>query len=882
MCRGGSTASRLSKRGAGLILVFMSMLGIMSSGLLIQHEVAYFKGLQKEREQRGRQAVRRAREALLSYMLLRAESNLEIANGTTASTKPRWLMLPCPDNIGDQNLDGTQEGSCRALPPSGVNLVNDILKGGSRFGRLPWRTRNINAVSHSLNDGINADVHDMNGSRLWYALSRNMAPAQDDVNIPLNLHRLMTHDKEWLTVVNQDGNIISDQVAAVILAPGPAMTPRPPESALETADDLDYNGDVRAAGGRLAPERYFESYRAPDGNRFSNYNKDGVFIKAPEDETQGFNDTVDYIALEELANGRHFFLRSYERLVGVGKVHNAPSEDRSLAKIRRALDSYYALFGFYPPPARRATAAHLSTRQRHCAVYHSGDMAHAATLAAGTTLAAAAAVTVQAAAGAGLQATVTLMGQAAFLLQHHAVAASSLATIIYEDVSLAVATLTMARYARVSLTVAALGLVEDGLQSLAATIYQLSAAAPVVLLSAATITVMPQTPLHPVGDMIGWLSEHELPYRRAGNDGDKFTLQGAARAMFLSAARLTSGMQTITAAGGDLLTLAAYTTLRLEKDFHQAQLLDAEVFYQEGETLTAHAVLPDAATYNKRQFAVWLLADAYSRFRKVSAPAVLFPWRKKIKSHADSRDNLHAYPPCFDARNFYDRRFRAALEDQSMVYAVAAACTYGGDPAACGRRAGFTVSLAAGAALALPRAFTLTHTYTATLGNLATISLYNGIVQNTIEASLYKAVTFPVLDGGGDQLAAFRLPPGYRFIPGLPVTLTAGATLIGGMAAVLERVPALLIYSPAPLPRVACASGGMPLSGVQTAVVPPLTLANQRVAAEDITNLCYWLDDEENADGDGLFVIYGEETRRGVSQRNDYFVLFDGQLRVGG
>ena len=50
-----------------------------------------------------------------------------------------------------------------------------------------------------------------------------------------------------------------------------------------------------------------------------------------------------------------------------------------------------------------------------------------------------------------------------------------------------------------------------------------------------------------------------------------------------------------------------------------------------------------------------------------------------------------------------------------MVYAVAADCHYGGDAGRCGRGGGLTVSVAAGAVVALPEATVLTLGFTTTL-----------------------------------------------------------------------------------------------------------------------------------------------------------------------
>ena len=867
------------QRGSGFFVVLLGLLGIGAVGLLIQDSASYFENLRKEREMRSGQAVREAERALVDYMLLRAKDDLDIAQGNAASVRPRLLMLPCPDNVSDGNLDGSQDAGCAAATSS-ADLVNDILSSGSRFGRLPWRSRNVNAVNHSLNDGIDLDLRDSGGNRLWYALSRNLAPSANEEGLPFNLHRLMTHDKDWLTVVNQYGVTVAGKIVAVILAPGDAFHPRVHEAVLATATALDVAAHVKSANGILAPSLYFESRMINGGVQvFANYNKDGIFIQAPRDDKRRFNDTLAYINLDQLAGSRHF-MNSYRLLLGVSKVHNAPGKGRPLANLAEALEAYHALFGFYPSPAQQGNPAHLSRRARHCALYHSGDSAYATDLAAGVMLSPAVAVTVHAFAGVSLTGTMMLAQTAAFLLRQNATVAAA-ATVIYGDVPLTVASLTLARYARLTLQEAVLAISMGGLQNLTGTIYRLSAAMPAVLVSAASVAVMPKTPLAPTGSLIGWLAEHTLAYKRAANDGAKLTLFADTRAMFWTALQLTNAVATLTVGSNDVLTLAAGDELRLEEDYDDLQEIAAVIFYPD-RAVSIRGALPTPAGYNARQFAVWLLADAARAAKTIAAPALLHPWRQKKGSNADSRDNLHDYPPCFDMRNFFGRQFHTMLQDQPMVYAVAEACHYGGETDDCGVRGGLTVSLAAGAALALPQAVTLTHSYTVAVGGFQTVTLQNGVLLSTLDVSLYRDMRFPVLDRGGETLAAFQLTAGHRFAGGGAVVLPAQTPLIGGTQTVLENVSALLIYSSAPLLRAACINGvgGIPppVSGALSAVG---TLVNQQKEANDITNLCYWLDDEENADGDDFYTIYGEETRAVVSPRNDYFIVFGGQARIG-
>ena len=869
-----------AQRGVGLLLAFLMLLGIMFSGLLLHDSANYFEQTRREQERQGQLDLQAAREALLIYMLLRADNPLAIAQGS-ATVKPRRLLLPCPDNVSDNNLDGSQEGGCRGV---GSNIVNGILDSGSRFGRLPWRSRNL--LNYSINDGLDLDTRDAAGNRFWYAMSRNMAPTNSAALLsqpPLNLHRLVTQAGDWLTVRNKLGGVVSNRVAAVILAPGPGAQGRLPESVLTTIS-LNYATDVAAAGAPLAPERYFESYTVGITQTIANFNTDGVFIQAPPALEQGFNDALTFISIRELTYRDHYFMGSYKRLIGISPVHNAPLPDRPLWQMKQALRAYQALFGFYPVPARQDNTLHVSTRMRACARYDSGAAPVVLALPASVTLAAAEPLTVSAPPGSRTVATVTLAQPGAFLLQQ-AVTATVAATVRYDDLPHTVAILTLARYARLTLAGGAVfHITAGGLTSLTATVFRLSAAVPVQLESAVAVTAAAQTPLKPEGALLGWLPEHPQSNQRAGNDGWRFTLQADTRAMFWEPAKLVSAALTVTTHIGEAITLSMGSNFKLEEDVATLPVLSGQLFSQDGRTLTITGMQPDAATFQERQFVIWLLADARRGTVEIEAPAVVFPWRHEIGSLGpNSRDNLLTYPPCLDTRNFFGKRLETAAEDQTVVYAVAEECHYGGDPSACGRQGGFTVSVAAGAAVALPQAVTVTTSFTVTVGNFLTVSVQNGTVVATANISLYRSVRFPLLATDSNTLAVFKLTAGVVMTAGVPLVLAAATPLTGTGNTVLEHVPALLLYSPAPLSRVACTLG-MTAALAGTLSVVTLVIADQQTPAADITPLCYWLDDMENADSDNFYVIHPPEHEaiigRSLSPRNDYFILLGGRLRM--
>ena len=898
----------------------MMILVLVSSGLAASVLYGIDQDL-KERREKGSVVAREAKGALYAYMLLRYREPEYIAVGTNAvAVAPRLLMLPCPDNVGDGNLDGSQDAYCGSRGSVGyVNMVSGILEGGSRFGRLPWRRQLLpldNIGELGVNDGVGADFRDGWYNRLWYAVSRNMVPAKNDANYPLNLHRLMTLRKDWLAV-SGDGSR-GNKVAAVVIAPGAVRGKHLGEMRLENVT-LDHSLHVKADDGVLSPHKFFEQTWHGEGEAtvlLSNADRDGHFFRRPL--TVVYDDAVEFVSVDDFARRKGYFYRAYRGFVGIDGVQNKPRRGSPLFQVREALGFYYGLFGFYPTPARLDEAGHLNTRQRHCAAFHSGDSV--VTMTVGTTMA------LRTVSELRLTSTVATVEDGAFLLDKAFVLSQFVvaglentvtmtvtastsevprqsASVVWEDRALLVSEMTLARYGRVRVAGTVSVSVGEG-RLVSPSLFVVPAGASVGLLPTAILVVAEGTPLVPAGDLIGWFSEHSAdPMRAPVREGGWLTFAGGTRGAFFSDVLLTSVASRVTVTAGSVLSLAAGGRVQFRKDFRRLAPLAGTVYGEEG-TVAIDGHVPDRLSYERRQLVFWALSDGVNvwgqRTVTVRAPAVLFPWRKEARGGGlDTRDSLQAYPPCFDSRNFYGREFGTFLEDQPMVYAVAADCHYGGDAGRCGRGGGLTVSVAAGAVVALPEATVLTLGFTTTLlldgfgeagvslglGRRDWVTVVNGVVRSARPVTLAATTFFPVVSGGR-TLFAFWLAEGTVLTVGATMRVERMTPLVGGEGTRLTGVPALLVYSPAPVSRALCTLG-MPAG----AVVPAresLTATVRLVANQawdgggtenvDINALCYWLDDEENADGDGVFFIPSPATRPAVFEANDYFLLLGGRL----
>ena len=333
--------TRLKRRGVVLIIFVVLVIGGGITGELVYERILHLE--KNAITAQSDNILAAARRSLLTYMLLRSERPFNIARPIGRAIMPRMLMLPCPDNLGDNDLNGTQDPACGADGASSNDMTNGVLDSGSRFGRLPYRSDFPPDGENEISDGLGLQFRDGYGNNLWYALSKNVAPF--DHGAPLNFHRLGAVSDNWLTVINlmpgEDDNdirvTVNNQVVAVVLAPGKSDSGRLSESFLSTAS---------LAHGDIDVEQYFNSY---DGE--SNADANGIFIRAFGDEYDNFI----HINFSELAMSDGRFMNSYTGLVGITQTHNAPAAGSPLGEIRAAIGAWKDFFGYYPPPAANIT-----------------------------------------------------------------------------------------------------------------------------------------------------------------------------------------------------------------------------------------------------------------------------------------------------------------------------------------------------------------------------------------------------------------------------------------------------------------------------------------------------------------------------------------------
>ncbi|MFL9611383.1 hypothetical protein ACKF11_14995 [Methylobacillus sp. Pita2] len=287
--------SRHAQRGAALLLA-MFIIGLAVTALVVRSYDA--AGMKARQEEKTMKALAEAKEALIAWSVAHPEFP---------------GAMPYPDRGSGGSYDGESDcfnaanefkryfliGMLPILDSRDTNCLNSLRKGIS-----------INSLPSSLN------MRGKYGDRLWYAVSRNLvhnyefskdAAKNEKENIPpiINLGLAMANEifaneslynppylrrkskqddaigstpYRWLKVVDSRGAVISDRVAAVIIAPG-----------------LPLAGQDRSADAPL-PAAYLDALGG-----FSNADyqvDDETFIQAPE--SSNFNDRLVYITIDEL------------------------------------------------------------------------------------------------------------------------------------------------------------------------------------------------------------------------------------------------------------------------------------------------------------------------------------------------------------------------------------------------------------------------------------------------------------------------------------------------------------------------------------------------------------------------------------------------------
>ena len=286
--RGQGIAIRARSRGFVHIFFALAVfLGISVWG--ISEVLRYVTETRQTAEQSELESLHRARRALINYAFLPPPDlpgqdgafnvfgfRSVVNNSVTVvfNQEFRHYELPCPDVLdvrevrdgGEVYIGGSEVNEDGDAAPrldgiadySGLPVCGQTgnpLESGSWVGRFPWRSLSGGTVF--VRGAGGEDLRDSAKERLWYAVSPNLLPSDQPRRPPLNFHYLLSRD-DWLTVTDARGEIVSDRVAAVVIAPREQSgehvfslfedtprsgSPTPEEAAAAYLDEENRNGD---------------------------------------------------------------------------------------------------------------------------------------------------------------------------------------------------------------------------------------------------------------------------------------------------------------------------------------------------------------------------------------------------------------------------------------------------------------------------------------------------------------------------------------------------------------------------------------------------------------------------------------------------------------
>lgn len=215
-------------------------------------------------------------------------------------------IMPFPDRSTDSNYDGNSD--CFNANP-GFDLL---------LGRLPFLGQTAPCTAPS--PGLASNLSDGDGEQLWYAVSRNLI--RSSIIPVINPSTADASTESWLIVRGKNGQIISDRVAAVIMAAGAPVGIQDRSGGL--AGPAEYLDRITIFGVSYGNDDYTtanESFVISDEMQVVS-SSDPRYLQPYE-----FNDKLTYITIDELM---------------------LALEKRAIGEVALGLRAYNLANGYYP------------------------------------------------------------------------------------------------------------------------------------------------------------------------------------------------------------------------------------------------------------------------------------------------------------------------------------------------------------------------------------------------------------------------------------------------------------------------------------------------------------------------------------------------------
>jgi hypothetical protein len=278
---------RLQFRQKGAVLILMAfILGLGAAAYLLKTFDA--ASLQAKQDAKTYQALKDAKAALIAWA---------VSHPNTPG------LMPYPDRNGDGNYDDASD--CYA---SNVNFTSNFT-----LGRLPLFKSDPNCVNakNTVSSGLSDDLRDGTGERLWYEVSRNLlhdyknnGGNSNGTSPVINPSVVNSPAYPWFVVRDRNGAVISNRVAAVIIAPGSPSATQDRSGGIANANQY-LDKIVMANGTQYQNYGYQDPATNPIqefivGDDFRNVAKNDPTYKNQSIEPYYYNDKLIYITIDEL------------------------------------------------------------------------------------------------------------------------------------------------------------------------------------------------------------------------------------------------------------------------------------------------------------------------------------------------------------------------------------------------------------------------------------------------------------------------------------------------------------------------------------------------------------------------------------------------------
>lgn len=315
------------KQSGAAVMLFVFIIGLAVTTYILKNFNITQRKL--DRQVHVMQELNSAKQTLLAWAVSKTENPATTANPVNLDILGQ---LPYPDRISDGNYDGFSDCP-NSLSPFNVPGSYQLL-----IGKLPVYGQKNPCVGQQV--GLALDNNDDLENRFWYAVSRNVVHHYEHLstnalsNPVINPGIVYNPAHPWLRVVDENGNLLSDRVAAVIIAPGD-------------------NVGNQSRNGAAAADQFLDSFQR-NGVIYANHDYD----TADEDFVKGrhlanmdaldtsfaqpylFNDLLVYITIDELISALNkrvaaeskWLLNAYNTKVG----HFPNAADLSVATINNS------------------------------------------------------------------------------------------------------------------------------------------------------------------------------------------------------------------------------------------------------------------------------------------------------------------------------------------------------------------------------------------------------------------------------------------------------------------------------------------------------------------------------------------------------------------